>query len=211
MIIKAIGQASLAAVNHVNEVINDNFFIDKIYYGYTLQQQLDDDRLKDSKQATQNLTKKIEPILNSAMRRVIEENGFGKSFETKGYDYIIEDSEVEFKACGSESVNQFATGGRSSAISKVKTNLTWILKYEFENNRISKINVTLIDLSKCNKSEWKAGNKSNHGFSGLKIYSEDINAIIPIIGSVDCLTKTGRFGATYVRANLEAIDNSTLF
>ena len=206
--IDVLREASLKAVNHLNEIINSDYFINTMYYGYTLQDQLDDDISKDPKQSTQNLTKKIEPLLNAAMRRVIEEGDYGQSYETTGFDYIILDEEYEFKACGSKDVNSFATGGRSSAVSGVKTDKTWILKYNFSDNKISEIGVYLVDLGKCKNSKWEAGNKTNHNFSGLKVRVSDIDAVTPVIGTVDEFTPKGRKIGTYVRCNMVSVEDS---
>ena len=175
--IKAIEIISEEAVAHVNECINSDFYINTVYDGETLQDRYNEDKVTCPSQATQTLTIAIQGILNAGIRKSLKKHGFGHSEEVTGYDYIILDEEVEFKLCGSTQRSHFATGGRSSALFDKKVDLNWVIKYEFSNNRISKIGVVVVDLGKCTRTDWKAA-AENTGFSSLSVAKQDIDAIL---------------------------------
>lgn len=198
---QAIQIISEEAVQHVNECINSDYYINTIYGGETLQDRYKEDRITCPSQATQTLTVAIQGIINAGIRKSLKKHGFGRSEEVAGYDYVILDEELEFKLCGSTKKSQFATGGRSAALYGRKVPLNWIIKYEFANNHINKIAVAIVDLSKCNRTDWKAAT-DNTGFSSLTIHKDDISAISTTrYGIIKPATKLAQLIPTEVKFN----------
>ena len=75
-LIEAIQIISHEAVQHVNECINSDYYINTIYDGETLQHRYNEDRVTCPSQATQTLTVAIQGILNAGIRKSLKKHGF---------------------------------------------------------------------------------------------------------------------------------------
>lgn len=140
---------------------------------------------------TQEKTKMVAPILDSIFARQIK--NLLPEFvvaEGKSQDYKYFQTPFESKITFGEGDSWTGNGYK-------KTPWHLLMRFEVQSNGIiTRKFVMIVDMDKC-KSKWTAPG-TNSNFSTLRFLTEDNQHLIPIVGSVDTLTRTGRPG-TYIR------------
>jgi hypothetical protein len=147
---------------------------------------------------TQEKTKLVAPILDSVFARLIKDSitGFEIS-EGRGQDY-------EFRNTPLESKITFNVGDCWTGNGYAKTPWHLLIRFEItEQGYLIKHFAMMTDLSQC-LSKWTKP-AATINYSALRFLAEDLDKLIPIVGSVSAQTRTGRPGK-YVLPIMESLD-----
>ena len=173
-LINSIEKLTEYTIVETNRYIKDEFRI----VGKTLQD------MKDTMN-TADFTKLFQYIVNEIIEKGITELGIsGKREEVDGYDYIIEDNEIEFKLNGGNQLSSLATGNKTSHFGGKKSNYVWCIKYTFSNNQIDTFSMFLVDTDNTTDNVWKSSSGRKDSFSTLKLTVDEKDCVISQMGII---------------------------